>query len=97
MKSIFNSLLFAFFFGTTSFLNAQELLPKGLTPQEEYILSTYEFNGTHFTPAPTEPVQTSAQWEEVEYLLLRWTPNASIITFGLKPIQVNLSQDLCRR
>lgn len=74
MKSFFISLLFVFFFGSISLLNAQEVLPKGLTPQEESILSTYEFKGTHFTPAPTEPVRTSAQWEEVEYLLLRWTP-----------------------
>lgn len=65
-------------FGLLSFsanLNAQEVLPKGLTPEEQNLISSYQFTGDHFTPPPSLPVRTAAQWEEVEYLLLRWTPD----------------------
>lgn len=55
-------------------LNAQEVLPKGLTANEQSLITNYEFRGTQFTPAPELPVRTAAQWEEVEYVVIRWTP-----------------------
>lgn len=64
-------------FGLLSFshVQAQEFLPKGLTPEEQNLISSYQFTGNQFTPPPALPVRTAAQWEEVEYLLLRWTPD----------------------
>lgn len=64
-------------FGLLSFshVQAQEFLPKGLTPEEQNLISSFQFTGDHFTPPPSLPVRTAAQWEEVEYLLLRWTPD----------------------
>ncbi len=69
-------LLIAFgLLGFSANLHAQEVLPKGLTPEEQNLISSYQFTGTHLTPPPSLPVRTAAQWEEVEYLLLRWTSN----------------------
>lgn len=72
MKNIYIGILFSFLFSSSLF--SQEVLPKGLTPHEESIISSFEFKGSQFTPAPELPVRTAAQWEEVEYLLIRWTP-----------------------
>lgn len=73
MKHFCLGILFAFW-GMNIHSYAQEILPKGLTPQEESLIADYQFSGTHYTPPPTESVRTSAQWEEVEYLVLGWTP-----------------------
>lgn len=74
MKQFYFGILFSLFI-VNSNLHAQEFLPKGLTPEEQNLISSYQFTGDHFTPPPSLPVRTSAQWEEVEYLLLRWTPD----------------------
>jgi len=71
MKKIYSGFLFSLLF-LNSF-NAQEVLPKGLTQEEKLLLPNYKFTETKRTPAPTSPVRTSAQWEEVEYLVIRWT------------------------
>lgn len=55
-------------------LNAQEVLPKGLTIEEQSLITSFQFQGTQMTPAPELPVRTAAQWEEVEYVVIRWTP-----------------------
>lgn len=55
-------------------LYAQEVLPKGLTAEEQSLITSFQFKGTQFTPAPELPVRTAAQWEEVEYVVIRWTP-----------------------
>lgn len=73
MKQFYLGVLFSLF--ALGFdLSAQEVLPKGLTPEEQSLISSYQFSGTDLTPAPDLPVRTAAQWEEVEYLLVRWTP-----------------------
>lgn len=71
MKKIYSVLIFSLF--ATSFINAQEVLPKGLTPAEKLLLPNYKFTESKRTPAPSTPVRTAAQWEEVEYLVIRWT------------------------
>lgn len=72
MKQFYLGILFSFFaFGTQ--ISAQEILPKGLTPQEQSLISSYQFSGTNLTPPPSQPVRTAAQWEEVEYLVLGWS------------------------
>lgn len=55
-------------------LYAQEVLPKGLTVEEQSLITNFQFKGTQMTPAPELPVRTAAQWEEVEYVVIRWTP-----------------------
>lgn len=74
MRKFYLLIVFGFL-GFSANLHAQEFLPKGLTPEEQNLISSYQFTGTQFTPPPSSPVRTAAQWEEVEYLLLRWTPN----------------------
>lgn len=74
MKSFYFRFLLCLLLSSTSLLNAQEILPKGLTTEEKTLLPSFEFKGTHSTPPPSQPVRTSAQWEEVEYLVIRWTP-----------------------
>ncbi|MPT32085.1 MAG: T9SS type A sorting domain-containing protein [Chryseobacterium sp.] len=71
MKKIYSGFLFSLLFLNS--INAQEVLPKGLTQEEKLLLPNYKFTETKRTPAPTSPVRTSAQWEEVEYLVIRWT------------------------
>jgi len=74
MRYFYFGILFSLFFANSASFYAQEILPKGLTPQEENIITSFQFTGSELTPAPELPVRTAAQWEEVEYLLLRWTP-----------------------
>ncbi len=71
MRKFYLGILLSLFF-----VNAysQQVLPKGLSSEEQNLISSYQFTGTHFTPPPSLPVRTAAQWEEVEYLLVRWTP-----------------------
>lgn len=71
MKKIYSGLLFSLLF-LNSF-NAQEVLPKGLTQEEKLLLPHYKFSESKRTPPPAMPVRTAAQWEEVEYLVIRWT------------------------
>lgn len=72
MKKFYFAILFCAV--SLSSMSAQEVLPKGLTPEEKRILPTYKFAENERTPPPTLPVRTAAQWEEVEYLVLSWTP-----------------------
>ncbi|WP_379967686.1 agmatine deiminase family protein [Epilithonimonas sp. UC225_85] len=71
MKKIYFGFLFSLLFLNS--IKAQEVLPKGLTAEEKQNLKSYKFTGTQKTPAPSSPVRTAAQWEEVEYLVLSWT------------------------
>ena len=71
MKKIYSGFLFCLF--SLSLVNAQEVLPKGLTSEEKLLLPNYKFSESKRTPAPSSPVRTAAQWEEVEYLVIRWT------------------------
>lgn len=69
-------------------------LPKGLTKEEKNILSRVTFrNSILQTPAPTSPVRTMAEWEEIEYLVLRWDTNyqnilRQIVAVGVQECKV---------
>jgi len=57
-------------------LSAQELdaLPKGLTEVERELLPQFQFtNNRIISDPPSGPVRAAAEWEEVEYLVVRWT------------------------
>ncbi|KFC24131.1 hypothetical protein [Chryseobacterium sp. FH1] len=71
MKKNYSGFLFCLF--ALNLFNAQEILPKGLTVEEKLLLPHYKFSEGRRTPAPATPVRTAAQWEEVEYLVIRWT------------------------
>ncbi len=56
-------------------VSAQELpLPKGFTPAERNAVSNFTFRNAMMTPPPPSAVRTSAEWEEVEYLVVTWDP-----------------------
>lgn len=76
MKKVRYNFLLLLFFATFQPLFSQqtEVLPKGLTAEEQSLIHNFQFTSTELTPAPELPVRTAAQWEEVEYLLVRWTP-----------------------
>lgn len=73
MRQFYLGILLSLFLNSNSSY-AQEVLPKGFTQEEQSLISNFQFTGTQMTPAPDLPVRTSAQWEEVEYLVIRWTP-----------------------
>lgn len=58
-----------------TFAQEETPLPKGFTDNERSIVSNYQFKSTFVTQAPTSSVRTAAEWEEVEYLVIRWTSN----------------------
>lgn len=77
MKSTqFKSLLLVFLLAFVPFVNSQdrsEILPKGLTENEKNIISQFQFKNSRLTAPPSGPVRAAAEWEEVEYLVIRWT------------------------
>ena len=74
MKKFLPVLVFAILFVAP--LQAQEpVLPNYLTENEKSILPNYTFGQDSRTPAPTGPVRTMAEWEEVEYLVVTWQPS----------------------
>lgn len=67
-------LLGVLIFGFTYNLVAQDL-PHNLTPDEARLLDDYNKQRqlrSSNSSAPTEPVRTMAEWEEIEGLLIRW-------------------------
>ena len=57
-------------------LSAQEVdaLPKGLTEFERELLPQFQFTSNRvMSDPPSGPVRAAAEWEEVEYLVVRWT------------------------
>ncbi len=66
--------LFLLVFSTTLvFSQEEEVLPKGLTESEKGILSQFQFKNNVMSDPPSGPVRAAAEWEEVEYLVVRWT------------------------
>ena len=80
MKRKIISFLIGVFVATSSIVAQEtEVLPIGLTNQEKSLIVDFSFNATRVSPPPSEEVRTSAQWEEVEYLVIRWTNQFSNI------------------
>ena len=75
MKNLaLKSYSFILLFFSVFYLTAQEELPKGLTETERELLPQFKFNSHRLISDPPEgPVRAAAEWEEVEYLLVRWT------------------------
>lgn len=75
MKNLaLKSYSFILLFFSVFYLTAQEELPKGLTETERDLLPQFKFNNHRLISDPPEgPVRAAAEWEEVEYLLVRWT------------------------
>ena len=75
MKNLaLKSYSFILLFFSVFYLTAQEELPKGLTEAERELLPEFKFNSHRLISDPPEgPVRAAAEWEEVEYLLVRWT------------------------
>lgn len=67
--------LFLVFFTTTVISQNNQVLPKGIAESEKGLITEYQFKSTNITPPPEFPVRTMAEWEEIEYLVIRWTPS----------------------
>lgn len=63
------------FYLTFSWAQQDNPLPKGLSQSEKELISGFEFRSANSTLSapPTSAVRTAAEWEEVEYLVIRWT------------------------
>ena len=81
----------------SSFAQEVDQLPKGLTELERELLPQFQFTSNRMSDPPTGPVRAAAEWEEVEYLVVRWTnsykkilkqivevPDGRIFTLGLQ-------------
>lgn len=77
MKKIYPSFLLALILILPlSFSFAQQKpLPRNLTEAEKGLVTHFQFRQNRVTPPPTVPVRASAEWEEVEYLLVTWESN----------------------
>ena len=77
MKSITLKIsLILLLFASSFNLIAQEenILPKRLTETERELLPQFQFTSNRvMSDPPTGPVRAAAEWEEVEYLVVRWT------------------------
>jgi len=76
MKRIPLQLVFLFLLSFSTpllFSQEKEVLPKGLTETEKSILSQFQFKNNKMSAPPSGPVRAAAEWEEVEYLVVRWT------------------------
>ncbi len=83
-------LLFLVIFSTTLvFSQENEVLPKGLTETEKGILSQFQFKSNRMSAPPSGPVRAAAEWEEVEYLVVRWTSNFQNILRQIVEVGVN--------
>lgn len=72
----FNTVLILIFFIFPKIFYSQheKILPKGLSEKEksELLVKGFQFKSSATTKAPTGNVRTSAEWEEVEYLVISW-------------------------
>ncbi len=75
MKKRFPFLFICFLISFSFQSNAQQesILPQGLSEQEKGLVADFQFKSTRITPPPAVPVRTAAEWEEIEYLVIRWT------------------------
>lgn len=67
--------LFSFVLFTQILASQEEIvLPKGFSKTEKELVTEFKFKSTNAlrSAAPTVPVRTAAEWEEVEYLVVSW-------------------------
>ncbi len=90
IKQQFALVVFILFMSVLTFAQEETPLPKALTETERSIVSQYQFRNAFVTQAPTGPIRTAAEWEEVEYLVVRWTPSFQNILRQI--VQVGVSE-----
>lgn len=75
MKKTLTLLLITLFFTSNGILFAQEtqILPKGLAAHEKGLVTDFQFKSNRISTPPEHQVRTAAEWEEIEYLVIRWT------------------------
>lgn len=75
MKKILPFLLLILFLIPKNSINAQEIqpLPQGLAEHEKGLVTHFQFKSNRVSAPPELPVRTAAEWEEIEYLVIRWT------------------------
>lgn len=93
MISIRSKILVLFllvFYSQCIFSQEEEFLPIGLSESEKELISDYQFRrSSALTAAPTGAVRSSAEWEEVEYLVVRWTSSYQNILRQIVQVGVN--------
>lgn len=83
-----------FLFFQVSYSQQREVLPKGFSEKEKIELSKgIRQKNTIITTAPSGPVRTAAEWEEVEYLVISWDNNfndilSEIVKAGVEECKV---------
>lgn len=78
------------FYSQTFIAQQEEVLPKGLSDTEKELVSQFQFrNSTSVAAPPTGSVRTAAEWEEVEYLVIRWTSSFQNILRQIVQVGVN--------
>lgn len=75
MNKILPFLLFSFLilFSSKAVSQEESFLPKGLSETEQLLVSDFQFRSSRVTAPPDTSVRTAAEWEEIEYLVIRWT------------------------
>lgn len=81
------TVLFMSFF--SSFAQEEDMLPKGLTQTEKDLLPQFQFRSSQMSDPPTGPVRAAAEWEEVEYLVIRWTDGYKNILKQIVEVGIN--------
>lgn len=90
ITSKFLVFFFLVFYSQTFFAQQEEFLPKGLSESEKELVSQFQFrNSTSVATPPTGSVRTAAEWEEVEYLVIRWTSSYENILRQIVEVGVN--------
>lgn len=74
ITSKFFVFIFLAFYSQVLLAQHEEVLPKGLTETERELVSQFQFrNSASVATPPSGSVRAAAEWEEVEYLVIRWT------------------------
>lgn len=77
----------------STFIWAQkdETLPKGISDSEKELISRFQFKSitSVLSAPPSSPVRAAAEWEEVEYLVIRWTSSFENIQRQIVAAAVN--------
>ena len=78
------------FYAHNFYAQQEEVLPKGLTETEKELISQFQFrNSSSVAAPPSGSVRTAAEWEEVEYLVIRWTSSFQNILRQIVEVGVN--------
>jgi agmatine deiminase len=85
-------ILLIFLFLTTLNISFAQILPRGLTPEEEKLYYNFihqQYYADDVTP-PSTPVRTIAEWEELQAMMITWTSYPQILAQ-----MVDYAQDEC--